>query len=107
MFAFLAGGVHVTCTARRRSSLREILRRPDGSEVTADAKYHVGALQARHLLFQLPAGFRADTRSASFLGLHVIQASQAFYVFLYRCTRTPPEAIERAIERAVMSFRFA
>ncbi len=107
VFAFLAGGVHVTCTARPRSTLREILRRPDGSDVAEDGKYHVGSLQARHLLFRLPAGFRADTRGRSFLGLHVVQAPQAFYVFLYRYTKTPSPAVENAIERVVMSFRFA
>ena len=105
VFAFLVDGVHVTCTARRRSTLREILRRPDGSEVSADHNYEIGPLHARHLMFCLPAGFRSDTRGKSFLGLHIVQAPQAFYVFLYRYAQSPRAAVEEVIQQVVGSFR--
>lgn len=105
VFAFEARGVHVTCTARRLEAIKEVLRRPDQSKVTADRKYRVAGRKARHLLFRLPAGFRADVPGTSYLGLSIVQTEQAFYVFLYRYAREPIAAVEAAIRATVASFR--
>lgn len=103
-FAFAVAGVHVSCTARRRESLREVLRRPDGAEVEGDELFDIAGLPARHLVFRLPAGFRADIKGTSLLGLFVVQAAKALYVFVYRSPRLDPIA-ETQIRVVVESFR--
>ncbi|RMH17892.1 MAG: hypothetical protein D6696_14415 [Acidobacteria bacterium] len=105
VFAFVAHDVLVTCTARRREKLREVLRRPDGSAVEDDERYFVAGLRARRLLFRLPPGFRADVTGPSYLGLHIVETERALYVFLYNDRHHPRPELEQAVRDAVASFR--
>lgn len=105
VFSFRAGDVVVTANARRLDTLREVLRRPDRSEVVLDEPYFVGKHQARWLRFRLPPGFQAGTQGASILSLHVVETGQALYTFLYRVAHPGSPEEETAIRRTVESFR--
>lgn len=109
VFAFRIEGTHVTCTGRRLSKIGEVLRQPSRSNKVRDERYEVGGLRARHLLFEMPHRFSPQAPSGpTYLGLHVIQTSNAaLYVFLYRLSSLPQDAVERAIREAVESFRLA
>lgn len=106
VYSFRAGSVPVTCTARRRWRIADVLRPPGSAEVLRDEKYRLRSeLAARHLLFKLPPRYTAGTTDPSFLGLHVVETRQALYVFLYRFTKQVEPEIEDAIRQTVMSFR--
>lgn len=105
VFAFQIGGTAVTCTARRRSRIGEVLQQPSRSTVLRDDKYLIGGLKARHVVFELPPYYLAGTSGPSYLGLHVVQTEAALYVFLYRFPREILKAVERAISATVRSFR--
>ncbi|MEM7584273.1 MAG: hypothetical protein AAF560_12870 [Acidobacteriota bacterium] len=105
VFAFQIAETAVTCTARRRSRIREVLQQPSNSKVLRDEKYQIGGLKARHILFELPPLFLAGTTGPSYLGLHVVQTELALYVFLYRFQTKVLKEVERAIRSTVGSFR--
>ena len=106
VFAFRAGETLVTCTARRRWKIAEVLRPPGRSQVLCDERYRTrSGLAARHLLFELPPLYMAGTTDPSFLGLHVVAIPIALYVFLYRFTRGIDPAVDEAIRSTVASFR--
>ncbi len=106
VWAFRAAGVPVTCTARRRWKIADVLRPPRGSEVLRDEKYRLlSGLDARHLLFKLPPRYMAGSTDPSFLGLHVIETHQALYVFLYRFKKDLRPEVEDAVRETAMSFR--
>jgi hypothetical protein len=106
VYSFRAGNVPVTCTARRRWNIADVLRPPRSAEVLRDEKYRLRSdLAARHLLFELPPRYVAGATDPSFLGLHVVETWQALYVFLYRFTRHVEPEIEAAIRQTVMTFR--
>ena len=96
----------MTCTARRRWKIAEVLRPPGRSRVVCDERYDTrSGLQARHLLFELPARYMAGTADPSFLALHVVETPVALYVFLYRFTRGIVPAVDEAVRATVRSFR--
>lgn len=106
VYAFRVSDTPVTCTARRRWKIAEVLRPPGRSRVIRDERYHTGSgLKARHLLFELPARYTAGTADPSFLGLHVVETPVALYVFLYRFARRIVPAVEDAVRSMVRSFR--
>ena len=105
VFAFQIGPTAVTCTARPRSRLEDVLQQPSRSKILRDEKYLVGGLKARHVVFELPPYYLAGTRGPSYLGLHVVQTDWALYVFLYRFPKEILTEVERAIRATVKSFR--
>ncbi len=105
VFAFQIGDTTVTCTARPRSRIREVLQQPSHSNVLCDEKYRIGGLKARHIVFELPPLYLAGTTGPSYLGLYVVQTEPALYVFLYRFPRKILKEVERAIRSTVGSFR--
>ncbi len=105
VFAFQIGPTAVTCTARRRSRIEEVLQQPAGSQLLRDEKYRIGDLEARHVLYQLPPFYLAGTPGPSFLGLHVVQTDWALYVFLYRFPERILKEVDRSIRATVASFR--
>ena len=107
VFGFVIDGVTVACNARRLDTLREVVRRPDRAEVVTDERYHVDRRPARWLRFQLPPGFQAGSQGPSILGLHIVEAKQALYVFLYRVPAAGRPRIESSIRQMVESFRLA
>lgn len=107
VFGFVVDAVTVACNARRLDTLREVVRRPDRAEVVTDERYHVDRCPARWLRFQLPPGFQAGMQGSSVLGLHIVEAKQALYVFLYRVPDAGRPRIESEIRQMVESFRLA
>ena len=105
VFAFQIGETSVTCTARPRSKIEDVLQQPSRSRILRDEKYLVGGLRARHVIFELPPLYLAGTTGPSYLGLHVIQTEPALYVFLYRFKEKILKEVERAIQSTVRSFR--
>lgn len=105
VFAFQFGDTSVTCTARPRSRIEEVLQQPSRSRVLRDEKYLVGGLKARHVIFELPPRYLAGNPGPSYLGLHVVQTEVALYVFLYRFPERIVKEVERAIRSTVASFR--
>ncbi len=105
VFAFQIGPTSVTCTARRRSRIKEALQQPSRSQVLRDDKVLIGDLKARHIVFQLPPYYLAGSPGPSYLGLHVVQTDWAHYVFLYRFPKRILKEVQRAILATVESFR--
>ncbi len=105
VFGFQFGDTSVTCTARPRSRIEEVLQQPSRSRVLRDEKYLIGGLKARHVVFELPPRYLAGTTGPSYLGLHVVQTEAALYVFLYRFPECVLKEVERAIHSTVSSFR--
>jgi len=105
VFAFQIGDTSVTCTARPRSKIEDVLQQPSQSRILRDEKYSIGGLKARHVVFELPPLYLAGTTGPSYLGLHVVQTEPALYVFLYRFPRKILKEVERAIRATVASFR--
>lgn len=105
VFAFRVGKTQVTCTARRRELLPQVLQRPHRSKILEDEGYGIRGLKARHVLFELPPLYLAGTREPSFLGLHVVEAPQALYVFLYRMPDRPDPETAARIHETVRTFR--
>lgn len=105
VFAFQVGEVTVTCTARRRSKIDEVLRRPNRSRVLKDENYAVGGLPARHVVFELPPSFVAGSQEPIYLAVYVIQTDKALYVFVHRSRKPLPEAVARTLRATVDSFR--
>ena len=105
VFAFQIDQTAVTCTARRRSRIEEVLQQPSRSKVLTDEQYLIGGLRARHVVFELPPFYLAGTAGPSYLGLHVVQTELALYIFLYRFPDKILESVERAILATVRSFR--
>ena len=105
VFAFQFGDTSVTCTARPRSRIEDVLQQPSRSRILRDEKFLIGGLKARHVVFELPPKYLAGTTGSSFLGLHVVQTEAALYVFLYRFPERINKEVERAIRSTVSSFR--
>ncbi len=105
VFSFRVGETLVNCTSRRLDKLADVLRRPSRSEVVRDDKYSAVGLEARYVLFKLPPMYLAGTTEPSYLGLHVVQAPAALYVFLFRSLQPPCPATELAIRSTVESFK--
>ncbi|MCP3962828.1 MAG: hypothetical protein GY719_33740 [bacterium] len=105
VFAFQIGETPITCTARPRARITEVLQQPSRSKILRDEKYLIGGLQARHVVYELPPYYLAGTSGPSYLGLHVVQTEVALYVFLYRFPRKILKEVERAILATVRSFR--
>lgn len=102
VFAFQAGSLAVTCTARRRRTLREVLRKPSRACILRDEKYTIGSLPARHLLFQQEGRQPGET---GWLALHVVETKWALYVFLYRMAGTIDHEGEALVRAALKSFQ--
>lgn len=102
VFAFDAGEVAVTCTARRRRALREVLRKPSRARILRDEKYFIGPLPARHLLFEQDGRQPGET---SWLALHVVETAWALYVFLYRMNGVIDAEAEEIVRDAVKTFQ--
>jgi hypothetical protein len=100
VFAFQVGSTLVSCTARRRRALREVLRKPSRAAILRDEKFQVQRLPARHLLFEESARSQAEP---AHVALYVVQTGWALYVFLYRMKTLDPE-VESLIRTAVGSF---
>lgn len=105
VFSFRVGDTPVNCTSRRLDKLGDVLRRPSRSKVMRDASYLAAGLEARYVLFKLPPMYLAGTTEPSFLGLHVVQAPAALYVFLFRSLHEPSPATELAIRSTVETFK--
>ncbi len=105
VFAFEVGDTTVTCTARRLSKIAEVLRKPDRARQLHDETYTVESHHARHLVFELPPSFVANSQGPSYLALYVIQTPQALYVFLHRSRQPLAESVRHAIRVTVDSFR--
>lgn len=105
VFAFAVGASTVTCTARRPAMIDEVLRKPSRAKVLHDEAYLVGALKARHLLFELPPSFVAGSQEPSYLAIYVVQTALALYVFLHRSRRPLAERERAAVRATVDSFR--
>ena len=103
VFAFEAGDVRVTCTARRLRNVREVLRKPSRSRVIHDTEVTVGGLPGRHLVYELAPSH--GSRERGHLALSVIQTDRAFYVFVYRFSEPLDKDIESVIRATVESFR--
>lgn len=105
VFAFDVGGTPVTCTARRRWKIDDVLRPPSRSEVLRDEKYRTeSGLAARHVLFKLPPRYLAESHDPSYLGLHVVETGVALYVFLYRFLREFRANVDQAVRLTAASF---
>ncbi len=102
VFAFQAGNLTVNCTARRRRTLREVLRKPSRAAILRDERYSIGGLPARHLLFEQDGRSAAET---SWLALHVVQTDWALYVFLYRMNGELDAEGEALVRDALKSFQ--
>lgn len=105
VFAFQAGELSVTCNARRRRALREVLRKPSRARILRDEKYSIGPLPARHLLFEQDG---RQPGELSWLALHVVQTGWALYVFIYRMSGridTEAEAVVRATLKSFEVFQ--
>lgn len=102
VFAFQAGDLAVTCTARRRRTLREVLRKPSRARILRDEKYSIGPLPARHLLFEQDGRQPGET---SWLALHVVQTEWALYVFLYRMNGSIDSEAEAVIRATIRTFQ--
>jgi hypothetical protein len=90
VFAFRVGATLVHCIARRRRSLREVLRKPSRAAILKDDKFEVGALPARLLVFEL--GPARPGAAKSFSTLIVVQTGWALYAFSYQSqARLDPE----------------
>ena len=102
VFAFQASGLSVTCNARRRRTLREVLRKPSRARILRDEKYSIGPLPARHLLFEQDGRGPGET---SWLALHVVQTQWALYVFLYRMSGQLDAVGEELVRAALKTFQ--
>jgi hypothetical protein len=90
VFAFRIGTTQVNCIARRRRSLREVLRKPSRAAILKDDKFEVGTLPARLLVFELERTRQGAAKS--FSTLIVVQTGWALYAFSYQSQlRLDPE----------------
>ena len=105
VFAFQVGETLVTCTARRPARVMDVLRPPNRSKIVRDDRHQVSGLPARSVLYELPPLYLAGTSDPSHLGLHVIQAPTALYVFLFRFGKTVDALTDQLILKTVESFR--
>jgi hypothetical protein len=101
VFAFQAGELSVTCNARRRRALREVLRKPSRARILRDEKYSIGPLPARHLLFEQDG---RQPGEQSWLALHVVQTGWALYVFIYRMSGRIDAEAEAVVRATLKSF---
>jgi hypothetical protein len=102
VFAFRVGNTIVHCIARRRRSLREVLRKPSRAAILKDEKFEVGTLPARHLIFEL-APHRQNPQK-TYSTLIVVQTGWALYAFSYQSqARFDPE-VDGLVLGVVRSF---
>ena len=106
VFTFQVGQILVSCTARRLNRMEHILRPPNRAKILRDERHTVGGdLLARSVLFELPPLYLVGSSEPSLLGLHVIQAPRALYVFLFRAGQEIDPLVDQTIRRTVESFR--
>lgn len=105
VFNFRVGDTAVSCTSRSLDKLADVLRRPSRAEVMRDEKYAAHGLEARYVLFKLPPLYLAGISEPSYLGLHVVQAPMALYVFLFRSLDEPTPPTELAIRSTIETFK--
>ncbi|MEM1205329.1 MAG: hypothetical protein AAGN66_19020 [Acidobacteriota bacterium] len=103
VLAFRYGATTVTCTARRRRHVREVLRPPSRSKVLEDDRYRVGPLAARRVVYELPP--RPGGGEVSHLTLNVVETFRALYVFLYRYSGAADPELDAGVRAVVGSFR--
>lgn len=105
VFNFRVEETPVSCTSRSLDKLADVLRRPSRAEVMRDEKYSASGLEARYVLFKLPPLYLAGLSEPSYLGLHVVQAPLALYVFLFRSLNEPSPPVELAIRSTIETFK--
>ncbi|MEL7058960.1 MAG: hypothetical protein AAGN46_02920 [Acidobacteriota bacterium] len=83
VFAFRIDGLFVVVNARRRRSIRDVLRRPSRATVARDERGWAGDLPLRRVVFALPTRAGGDA-PPSFLGYDVVQTFRCLFVFYTR-----------------------